>query len=230
LYLNDNLPGPHAVSIDERDGEGHSAGGDPNNPLLYHAFNSPIYLRTLISGTTDEGPTDNVDAFIILANVHLNRFIEKGSQVSAAELKRSLRERSLGAVFTLHLSVSYRPYGSTAIQVWIPLLKAQKMVSPGFTIDYNSGTNTDSGYPMDKSGVSSPTDRKVNKDIALRTVVRKGPLLDLVGSMDAELFVEGVALTGCLIGAGRGDVKGRVDKMNMTVIPIHTKVSTHGGS
>mgnify|MGYP003132651199 FL=1 len=217
MYLADSLQGPHAETIGEQAIVGAIADGDPSDPILYHNLTPSPYF--------DEASSSHVNALIILANVHLNRFIRRGDQVSADQFKEAMRERGLGAVFTLWLDIGYT-LGGVPARTWMRLINSQKMVSPGFTIDYNSGTAALSGYPMNYSG---EYDYRTNKDVALRTVVTKEEILEFATGAE-QIRVAGVAVTGCVIGDGAVHAKGRVDKGNLTVIPLHTKVLTHGGS
>jgi hypothetical protein len=70
---------------------------------------------------------------------------------------------------------------------------------------------------------SGEYDYRTNKDVALRAVVTKEQIREYATGFD-EFSVNGVAVTGCLVGDGANNVKGRVDKGNLTVIPLHTKV------
>ena len=76
---------------------------------------------------------------------------------------------------------------------------------------------------------SGEYDYRTNKDVALRTVVTKEEILEFATGAE-QIRVAGVAVTGCVIGDGAVHAKGRVDKGNLTMIPLHTKVLTHGGS
>jgi hypothetical protein len=212
LFLRDSLLGSHAVSINERATVGALASGDPvSDPLFQLRLNPSVHF--------DSASDSHVNALIILANIHVNRFIRKGSQITANQFKEAMRERALGIVFTIHLDLR-RVSGSTVSHEWVPIPNSQRMVSPGFTMDYNSSTMVDSGYPMNYSG---EYDYRTNKDVALRAVVTKEQIREYATGFD-EFSVNGVAVTGCLVGDGANNVKGRVDKGNLTVIPLHTKV------
>ena len=184
--------------------------------IYRHVFNDPITK-------TSAGEVD-AHAILILANVHVNRFEQRDGQL-AATFKDGLRERALGVAFQLVVECELTYASGTVVPLYHPLQNSTRGTSPGLTIDRNSGTDDISGYPMATTTASdNGPDRLTFKDVPLRAVFR---LADVPLSDNESFVVTGVRIDAVQFGRGSIATVARVDKINLTAIPLHAKVTSH---
>lgn len=184
--------------------------------IYRHVFNDPITK-------TSAGEVD-AHAIVLLANVHVNRFAQRDGQL-AATFKDSLRERALGVAFQLVVEYDFTDASGAVFPRSQPLPNSTRGTSPGLTIDRNSGTETVSGYPMaTTTATDTGTDRLTFKDVPLRAVFR---LADVPLSDNESFAVTGVRIDAVQFGRGSVATVARVDKINLTAIPLHAKVTNH---
>tara|TARA_R100001594_G_C4004861_1_gene255611 strand:+ start:1 stop:804 length:804 start_codon:yes stop_codon:yes gene_type:complete len=197
----------------------------PTAPLNWQ----PLYTRTFNQPIVADGDGRmDAHALILLGNAHVNRLVRgDDQQITDAAFKAAMRERRLAIGFRFTVEVeSLNKNGVSVGSSWVEYPNTARAISPGFTIDYNSGTATASGYPMLESATY---DYLTFKDCALRAVV----LIDPVPAAFETVFTQrykAVRMEACVFGDGSPVVKARIDKINLTAIPIHTKVEKHGGS
>ena len=188
------------------------------DPIYRHTFNQPIAYTS--------ASNRDADVLLLLANVHVNRFDQK-ADTTAAVFKASLRERRLSVAFRFTVYLDVIEADGTRVPSYYPMMSSVRGVSPGLTIDRNSGTDSTSGYPMATTTATyTGPDRLTFKDVPLRSVFR---LADAQPD-DRTIEVTSVTLEAVQFGSGCGATVVRVDKANLTAIPLHTKVDKHGGS
>ena len=185
-----------------------------------HTFRQPI-------GTDNAGRLD-ADAIILLANIHVNRLEKRDAQTSDDAFKGSMRERRIVIAFRFAAEFDLLNEDGVSLGTeFIPIRNSERGVSPGFTIDRNEndGLDQDSGYPMFEG---SSYDYMTFKDVALRAVLPIDPVSS--PSVFPGYQYTSIRIEACMFGSGTPFVKARLDKMNLTAIPLHTKVAKHGGS
>ena len=224
-FIDSNL-GTKGVDIEART---LISGGPISYETVYrHTFPQPL-VRERVRDPLDPAsvPKMDADAIIVLANAHVNRLWKRDDQFSDGDFLVNMRERLVGIAFRL-VAIVDTEYADGSVDTDLyPLLQSPRGISPGFTIDINDTDERKSGYPMlEGSAVLANYDLMTFKDVALRGVF---VMPDFAFGGDIHRVVA-IKLQAGLYGFGCGLLKGRIDKMNLTAIPIHAKVDKHGGS
>ena len=207
------------------------------------AYVSGAYLPTNVTYSNPISFEDrDVDAFIVLFNANVRKFVEKlnGSYFAFDPEQNQKNEDFLTAKFVIRVDVEwddspFGPEGNLALE----LAHTARAVSPGYTFFglKNAGAGTTNRYP----GSPFWNDQESFRDISIRTVIRPKDIiqhiygdtedLSLISKIRVKGF--GVVVYPELVHQETSQVLAGqtavfVTKSNLTVIPIQAKLVSVG--
>ena len=169
----------------------------PQDVLYTHMLPEDTY--SVVRQNFDaEDNVDRIGAFIILANVHVLQFRVKDQSPLTFPF-----EKLMGLELGLALKCK-----TGDVDVDTPLRTSVRSISPRVTI----GPDTSGTRPHNGPGES---DIYTYQDVALRCVVGHIPVIT---------DVTGVEIRGTINGDYADQVEVLVDKVNVTIIPLHAKL------
>lgn len=202
-------------------------------PFLYVDGVLPVNVTY---GTPMSFEDRDVDAFIVLFNANVRRFMLKrgGAYFDLSDIQHEKNEDFLSAVFRIYVDLEVEGLGDWTLT----FAHTARAVSPGFTF---FGTTAPAGFINREPGSAFHTDDNSFQDMAIRTVLRPSDFIEpIYGDTSDESLISNIKVkkVGVVVNARNihstddevlsGDIAVEVTKMNLTVIPIQASVTSVG--